>query len=415
MRFVPALGLTSVPALMRKAGGVSIPPADQKSVPAGVLPQAQADMTDLDGWTIGPSWTDQGGALQKFAGASQEFIQSDIIEIPAGDIWVSYTARDATAGVTGVQLQGPFRNSVMQNKVTAQHIARFDSVGHTRVRAFGTNTYDGTFDDLQVVDMNEILAQPADIYIAAGQSMIAAENNSFPVDPDKDFWIPRCLFVPGVDNPTYGSVAGVRTGCVAPLQMSGTTQGVSPATTFARMVEGSTAAGRSILILGCAAGGTRLVGNDAEWHPDATVGNGATLYNTMITRIIDALALNPGNVVKGLIWGQGESDRSMSMDVDYPPAFGAMLSALRADTGKPNLPVMLIGPMPDDTTSTQPMFIATQEKLDQDSGDASAIAGVHYIARPTGYMSDDGTHPVAEGNRIAGRLAAQRFIAEGYL
>lgn len=414
MRFAPALGLAPAPALMR-TGGAGLPSGDQKSIIPGVLPEAQADFVDLSNWNIGASWTDLGGALQKTPSAAQEAIQSDTITIPAGDIWVTYTVKNATAGVTGVQLQGPFQNSPMQNKATAQHIARFTSGGHTRVRAYGNNSFDGTIDDIQVVDMTSILAQPADIYIAAGQSLIASENTSLPIDPDKDFWNARCLYVPSFSNNTYGTTAGVRTGCVAPLQMYSTSQGVSPATTFARWIEPNTPAGRSILILGCAHGGTRIVGNDAEWNPDATVGDGASLYDNMTTRIDDALALNPGNVLKGMIWGQGESDRSNSMDTDYPPAFANMLSTLRATYSVPSLPVMLIGPMPDDTTNTQPLFIATQEKLDQDSGDATAIPGVHYIARPAGYMSGDGTHPIAEGNRIAGRLAGQRLIAEGYL
>ncbi len=415
MRFPPALDLAAAPHLRRPGGGSSIPPEDTKIVPAGVVPAAQAEMSDTTNWTLGANWSDIGDAVQKAPGATQQFVTSQIVTIPSGDVWVTYTLKDATTGFSGVQLLGSFQNSPFQNRVTAQHVARFASVGHSRFRALGTSDFDGTLDDLQLVDMTAILAQPADIYIAAGQSLMASESTSIPVDPDKDFWLPRCLYVPGSTNNTFGVVEGVRSACVAPMQFTNTSQGVSPVTTFARFIEPSTPAGRSILILACAEGGTRLVGTDAEWNPDGSTGDGAERYNGMIGMITDALALNPGNQLKGLLWAQGESDRTSGMDITYPPAFSNMVAQLRTAVSEPSLPVLIIGPMPDDTSPHQPMFIDTQSKLDQDSGDTTAIPNVHYVARPAGYLSGDGTHPVPEGQRIAGRIAGQRFIAEGYL
>ncbi|MHA3914929.1 sialate O-acetylesterase [Halovulum sp. GXIMD14793] len=416
MRFAPGLDLAAASRLQSaSAGGPSIPPADNKTVPQGLLPAAQADLSDQTNWTLDGDWTDTGGAAQKTGGATQQFVTSQTISIPAGDMWVSYTIKDATAGFAGVQLIGTFQNTRFQNRVTAQHVARFTSTGHTKVRALGTAPFDGTLDDLQVVDMSAILAQPADIYIAAGQSLMASESTSTPVDPDKDFWLPRCLYVPGSTNNTFGVTEGTRAACVAPLQFHNTSQGVSPITTFARFIEPATPAGRSILILACAQGGSRLVGPEAEWNPDGNTGNGVSLYNNMISKVTDALALNPGNQVKGLIWAQGESDRSATMDVSYPPAFANMLSRLRTDVSEPSLPAVIIGPMSDDTNGNQPLFLDMQSKLDQDSGDATSIAGVHYVARPAGHLSGDGTHPVPEGQRIAGRLAGQRFLSEGYL
>lgn len=416
MKFVPGLGIAARPALSRHGGGgPGIPLADTKVIPAGILPAGQADFTDLSDWQVGSDWSDLGGSMQKSPGAVQQFLRTKAITIPAGDLWIAYSLRNATAGTAGVQLQGTFINTRFQNKATGQHVARFNSVGHTNSRLIGSPPFDGTIDDMQLVDMTAILAQPADIYIAAGQSLIAAESTSTPVDPDKDFWLPRCLFIPGSSNNTFGAVEGEVSACVAPMQMKQTTQGVSPASTFARFIEPHTPAGRNVLILGCATGGSSLIGPDAEWNPDGTVGDGATLYDNMVSCALDALALNPGNVVKGMIWGQGESDRSATIDVGYPPAFANMLTQLRSDISVPSLPVILIGPMPDDAATHQPLFIAMQEKLDETSGDATAITGVHYVARPSGYLSGDGTHPIAEGNRVAGRIAGQRFVSEGYL
>ena len=407
----PSLRPASVAALARASGTVT----EVKSIPNGLFTEATAGFDDLTDWNLDLDWSAIPSAVQKTAGSTSRFVTGADLTIPAGDIWAAFTVRDATAGSIGVQLQGPFQNNPFSTRLTAQHVARFPSAGHIRTRLNANAAFDGTVDDFQLVDMTSILAQPADIYIAAGQSQIACESSGGDIDPDKDFWVERCLYMPGSTNNSVGAVFGQVHACAAPLQMAQVTTGVSPMTTFAREIEKSTAAGRSVLILATAMGGTRLVGNDAEWNPDGNVSAGGTLYAKMVAMTQTALALNAGNVVKGMIWGQGESDRGPSMDTTYPPAFVNMLSNLRTDLGLPGLPVILIGPEPDDTNSNQALFIQTQEDLDQDSGQPTALTGVYYVARPSGYLSGDGTHPFAEGHRIAGRKAAQKFLAEGLL
>ncbi len=135
----------------------------------------------------------------------------------------------------------------------------------------------------------------------------------------------------------------------------------------------------------------------------------------MVARAQAAVVRTPGSVIKGLLWAQGESDRSSNMDTTYPPAFAAMLAQLRSDLALPALPAVIVGPMPDDPTPEQPLFLQTQARLDAASGHATAISGVHYVARESGYLAPDGTHPLPDGNRIAGAAAAARFIAEGLL
>lgn len=407
-------------------GGVPAgpPPPDTKTVPAGLLPTDAADFLDPTPWTIGNQWTVAPGAITAPAVSGPSFVTTPELTIPPGDIWAAYTIRGATAGTAGIQIfgnPGGFINTRFVNKVTAQHVARFSSIGHGKARLLANGGFDGTVEDFQLVDMTATLANPADIYIAAGQSLIAADTSGGPIDPDQDFWVPRCLYVPSFANNTYGSKVDELHACVAPLQMNTVSQGVSPATTFARGLEAATPTGRNVVILACAQGGTALVGNNAAWNPDATGVNagpapdGGALYANMIARANAALAMNPGNRLKGMLWGQGESDRNATMDQSYPAAFRAMLDRARADLSEPNLPVILLGPEPDDPNPVQPLFIQTQMGLDAASGGADAIPHVHVVARPSGYLSSDGTHPTSEGHRIAGRLAAQRFIAEGYL
>lgn len=409
MRFGPSLSLTATHALGRPG------PADVKTLPAGLLSQAAAGFDDMSYWTLDQDWTAAAGAVQKTGGTTARFVTGAATAIPSGQIWVGYTVRDATAGTVGVQMQAPFVNAPFTNRVTAQHVARFSGTGFGNLRLIGNLDYNGRVEDVQAVDMTALLAQPSDVYIAAGQSLIAAESKSTPVDPALDYWVPRCLYRPGLTNSTYGTVAGQVAACVPPLQMLQVSQGVSPAASFARAVEKKTPPGRTVLIVACAKASTRLIGADAEWNPDGNTGVGGTLYAGMVAAAQAAVARTPGSVLKGLIWGQGESDRSASFDTQYPPVFTTMVNRLRTDLSAPNLPVVLLGPMPDDLSVHQPMFLQTQERLDQDSGHATAIPKVHYVARPAGYMSSDGTHPEPEGNRIAGRLGAARFIAEGYL
>lgn len=406
MNFVPSIAITGAPARGRRPQ-LPVPPD-------GLLPRDIASFDTLDGWTLDPGWSASGGAVSHTPGSVSEFVTRDLA-IPSGDVWVAYTVRDASAGAVSVQLLDAFANSPFANRVSAHQVARFASVGHTRFRLNGTATFDGTVSDIQPVDMTQLLAQPTDIYIAAGQSLMASEASSIPPDPDKDHWVPRCLYLPGASVSTYGTQADQVAACAAPLQMSTISQGVSPALHFARAVERATPQGRTVTILACAQSGTRLVGDDAEWNPAGNVGAGGTRYAAMRDRALAAVAATAGNAVKGLIWAQGESDRAADMDTTYPPAFAAMLAQLRSDLGQPALPAIILGPMPDDATATQPLFIETQERLDQDSGHATAIAGVHYVARQSGFLSADGTHPEPEGNRLAGKAAGQRFIAEGYL
>jgi|GEM_PF-6469740 len=412
MRLAPALTPTAAPRLASTGGRGSananaVASSTTRIVPDGLLPLAAATLDDMSAWDLDEDWSAANGQITKVPGTKKRNANYSLA-VPAGDVWVAYTVQSASAGTLGAQMVGTLITAPFTNKVVAQHVARFQSTGHTKVRLNANAGFDGTVQDMQVLHMDALLAQPS-----AGQSLMAAESQSGPVDPARDYWMPRCLYVPNHTSNTYGTTVGTVAACVGPLQMTSASQGVSPALSFAREVEAVTSPGRTILILACAAGGTSLIGDGAEWNPAGTTGDGASLYNNMVSMAQAAVARTPGSTIKGLLWAQGESDRAPTIGTDYPPAFAAMLAQLRSDLSLPSLPAAVIGPMPDDTSPHQPTFIQAQEQLDQGSGHSNAIPGVHYIARDTGYMSSDGTHPLPEGNRRAGLAAAARFIAEG--
>jgi hypothetical protein len=105
MRFMPSLMLTAASARGRTSGTLSGTGSgqgngpDTRVVPAGILPLAEARFDDLSAWSLDPDWSDLGGSIAKTAGSVNAYAASPTISIPAGDIWVCYTVRDATQGV----------------------------------------------------------------------------------------------------------------------------------------------------------------------------------------------------------------------------------------------------------------------------------------------------------------------------
>ena len=124
--------------------------------------------------------------------------------------------------------------------------------------------------------------------------------------------------------------------------------------------------------------------------------------------------LPAGSEIIGALWAQGQGDHSRDFDQTYPPAFAAMRAQMQADLGIGDIPWIILGPPPDGDATLQDLFRETQVNMDQDSGHALAQTGVHTVNHPTGYITD-GTHVSAWGSRVMGRLAARRFVAEGYL
>jgi len=89
--------------------------------------------------------------------------------------------------------------------------------------------------------------------------------------------------------------------------------------------------GRKLLILQAAVGGTGFA--DKHWglHDD--------LYQNMLRMIETALALNPGNALKALLWHQGETDASFQASQETHTAnLQGLVRDVRARFGVPALP-----------------------------------------------------------------------------
>jgi hypothetical protein len=91
---------------------------------------------------------------------------------------------------------------------------------------------------------------------------------------------------------------------------------------------------RPIGLIPCAHGGTSL----DQWSPEGRRRGGESLYGAMLERIRRA-----GGRLRGVLWYQGESDTdSPELAESYGARLDAFLASLRADTGMPDLPFIVV-------------------------------------------------------------------------
>lgn len=396
------------------AGGAAVK-QPQMAVLGGEFSQAQAELDLQDHVTAVSENVQQttGAVVAQSAGAAQTASMAGLAPV-SGAHWVSMTVDGPTPATFKPRFLSPTHQPLGTRNRTGQHVFAFDNVPDcTQFQLVFGSTFDGQVINCQLHDMAAILAQPADIYVAWGQSNMAATQASLGVDPALDYWPDtRAFYIPGYSYSAFGSVVGTLAACVAPLQMNAISNGVSPAMAFVQNILPQTPQGRNVVLIAAAWSGSGLVGAGAAWNP---AGTDPFAYDNMITLVSDALTTLPvGSQIKGVIGAQGESDRATDMDVTWPAAFAAMRSAAQAAWGTGELPWMLIAPPPDGDHVLQSLFEQTQIDMDQDSGHSLATTKLHVIARPFGFL-EDGTHATAQGQRNAGRLAALRFLQLGYL
>lgn len=93
------------------------------------------------------------------------------------------------------------------------------------------------------------------------------------------------------------------------------------------------ALGRPIGLIPASHGGTTL----RQWSQHRKAEGGRSLYGAMLDRIQRA-----GGRLRGVLWYQGESDVGDPDVATYGDRLAAWIEALRADTGQPDLPVLVV-------------------------------------------------------------------------
>lgn len=287
---------------------------------------------------------------------------------------------------------------------------------HSVVRLTYSADFVGEVDFFRAYPLAELLTGPHDIYILAGQSNMAGISAG---EPDVEIDVPetRALYMPSWEFTALGAYTDnsgaeinanlhAKEGIGEPKMMGEPVQhakadsnGCSPSTEFARGIADGTPAGRVPLIVACAAGSTQLLG-DGHWDPEAD----ARYYDLMVAQVNAALALNEGNVVKGMVWCQGESDGATG----YAAKFRSVVLGLRT-LWATDFPVV-VAEIGDDAVTSANM-IAEQKKLQTGSGSDDSLAHCLYVARPVGaVLAADGVHFDQATNRVRGADWAEAML-----
>lgn len=198
-----------------------------------------------------------------------------------------------------------------------------------------------------------------------------------------------------------GPQAGVISAAVDPLGQAdyvalGNTLG--PGTTFARWYSTLMPAGRRILLVPAAYGGTPLVSavSPLGWRR----GVAGNLYAQALAQAQGALVMaGAGAQIVAALWVQGEADGNANITgAAYQSDLDALISGLRTDLGVPNLPFIIGGMVPE--------YLSTGTRAAIDTVQAATPGRqsyVGYAAGPHNQNLGDGNHYNAVGARLLGR------------
>lgn len=241
---------------------------------------------------------------------------------------------------------------------------------------------------------------PTQIFLLTGQSNMSGRGDLAELPPDWHTPNPRIRVL---------SNGGILRLAIEPIDSAGNqidavsadpSAGVSPAFAFAKAVVEERPES-SILLVPCAKGGTLI----AAW---ASAKGRDTLYGSCLARAREAAELG---TIAGVLWYQGESDTdSYELAGVWPRAFANIVSALRADLGKPDLPVLMvsIGDRPVNGRYAA-RFIAWHEL--QAAQSALLAPGVMVVPAAALDQNDDELHLSTIGALELGQRLADAWLA----
>jgi hypothetical protein len=388
----------------------------------GLISLAKSNFDDLTGTTVTTGVTlSNSGAV--FDGAAPSRVTFGGLTIPAGNWWAHAIITDFIPGGNRMRGLSPTYSPLPSRGRGKHQVYQLPALsGSTSLDFLASTGFNSTVEHVQLYDQTDALAAPWDIWIAAGQSNMAATTAGLPVDNIEDAWTDqRLLYFPGGSSTALDTAVDSIDAARGPLAAASIvngggslsndpfTNGISPILRFGQRIVQSTPADRSVVLIQTAISGTALEGAGAAWNPDGSTGDGALAYNAMVARVAAALSQAPvGSTIKGVVWAQGEGDSSADMS-SYPAAFANMRTAAETAFGQGQLPwVILLGP-PDATRVNQDEFRRVQTAMATGSGGPEEQSNCYVVDRPAGYM-EDSTHVTAAGNRIAGERLASWYI-----
>jgi hypothetical protein len=153
------------------------------------------------------------------------------------------------------------------------------------------------------------------LFLLIGQSNMAGRGK---IEPQDEITNPRIWMLTKDLNWTLAK---------DPLHFDKPIAGVGLASEFARVLVKSDPS-INVGLIPSAFGGTSL----DQWNPRGT------LYKDAVTRTKEALKKG---TLAGILWHQGESDRSAAKVETYPARLSAMFAQLRKDLDAPNVPIII--------------------------------------------------------------------------
>ncbi|WP_422050131.1 sialate O-acetylesterase [Shimia sp.] len=392
---------------------VAIPqPENGLEISSGLFTVTEANLVSQDHISGSNSIATSGSRSMGEGGSSG--VNFNIAGVTDDNVWISCITRknDEFAGTSfRARLLSPLDDpgQTANRNRSGNQVFKFDgAAGLSRFGLVASSTY-GDLDYAQVVEMDDVLAMPCDVYIAAGQSNMAATTNGLGVDFSLDAWSdPRLLYASGAANQSYGVSIGSIEALRAPLQAAGETEGnvvstsfssgVSPAVSFGKTILHSTEEGRAVCIIMAAVSGTTLIGAGQQWA------QGGIAYSHAEAVIAAAMANLPsGSEIKGVMWAQGESDARSDLTA-YPAAWAAMRASLEAEWQSNGWSVgqvpWVIGTTPPDSTLENAAAL-TEMQHTMAPGGTNGQPRVAVVDRIPG-IEADGYHATAASNRDLG-------------
>lgn len=400
-------------------------PESPQEMPQNIIPYPSSDFESADGWNSLTGLTiDTEAGLAKWDGTSTT---SGVMSIPLTQsassgrqygFLISVPSR--TAGTIFPGANSPSTNTTGAGITNVGNWAR-------QLTATGAYTFArmslsiGSLLDIdyfRVYDITEMLQKKWRIVFVYSQSNWVGSGNADD-RVENDTPEPRAIVIPSSANNVYGfSLDGEGVGvpmllCDPVWHLSGNVGG-GPAGAFARtFCDGLRDDEVLVYVATGYSGGGRSQPGDV-WYHDGDGPDGVAWTN-MLHQVDSLVSRAPiGSTVAGCLFCQGEADLADITGDQHTQMIRDDFEFLRGRYG--NFPIVIneIG-WADRERSDVANMVASQAKLDSNSGDPLSLPMCKYIPRPAGatFIADN-LHYDQATQRVRGNLAAESLLTINY-
>lgn len=295
---------------------------------------------------------------------------------------------------------------------------------YLRLQAKPSSDYAGSFDAVTLHDLSGV--DPArvacDVVIIGGDSNATSATSEHVTPANRETGFdPRIWTMPGLRSGGSHSPSQSERHrpmpMVEPVIAAVGAQRMSPCHAAAsELVARAAARGRPLLVMALGDAGSGLM-NTEDWRRSSSVATtGARMWGEMLAMKAALEALGPAHEITGAIWSLGANDTfggDYAVEEGWLDQMAGFVADLRAHVADVPMVLWRVGRHyePDlgngATDGRGQAMGAAQERLDQDSGDARAIARFKVVTPPEGHQLSDphDPHYTAAGMQAKGRAA----------